>query len=596
METMGNLRRTHYSVALSEKNVGEQVTVAGYVAKVRDLGAVVFCDVRDTQGVVQLNFGDDCDAQTLEKAKMLRTEFVVMAKGEVVLREKANPNIPTGMIEIKVGELKILSKAETTPFEIKDDINVKDELKLKYRYLDLRRSKMHEGLVVRHKVVRAVREYFDRNDFIEIETPVLMKSTPEGARDYVVPSRVQPGKFFALPQSPQIYKQLLMLSGYDRYVQIARCFRDEDLRADRQPEFTQIDVEMAYVDEIDVQTMNEGMVKHVFKEILGVDVQTPFPRMPYEEAMNRYGVDKPDTRFGLELVDLTECVKDAEFVVFKSAIEGGGSVRCINAKGLADKLTRKEIDKLVEVVKTYGAKGLAYTRLTADAETSSYEKFLTPEQVEAVRAKAEAEKGDVILVVASDDMDVVYASLGALRLHIAKKFELFNPDQFNFLWVTNFPLFEYDKEEQRFVAKHHPFTMPKEEDIPYIDTDPGRCCAKAYDMVLNGVELGGGSIRITNPELQHKMFKTLGFTEERISENFGFLVEAYKYGAPPHGGMAYGLDRLCMLMAHKDSIRDVIAFPKVQNSGEIMSGCPDYIEPKQMDELYIASTVEETEG
>ena len=555
----------------------------------------MFCDVRDTKGVVQLNFGDDCAAETLEKAKMLRTEFVVMAKGEVVLREKANPNIPTGKIEIKVGELKILSKAETTPIEIKDDINVKDELKLKYRYLDLRRSKMHDGLIVRHKVVRAVRDYFDRNDFIEIETPVLMKSTPEGARDYVVPSRVQPGKFFALPQSPQIYKQLLMLSGYDRYVQIARCFRDEDLRADRQPEFTQIDVEMAYVDEIDVQTMNEGMVKHVFKEILGVDVQTPFPRMPYEEAMNRYGVDKPDTRFGLELVDLTECVKDAEFVVFKSAIEGGGSVRCINAKGLADKLTRKEIDKLVEVVKTYGAKGLAYTRLTADAETSSFEKFLTAEQIAAVRAKAEAEKGDVILVVASDDMDVVYAALGALRLHIAKKFELFDPEQFNFLWVTNFPLFEYDKEEQRFVAKHHPFTMPKDEDIPYIDTDPGRCCAKAYDMVLNGVELGGGSIRITNPELQHKMFKTLGFTEERISENFGFLVEAYKYGAPPHGGMAYGLDRLCMLMAHKDSIRDVIAFPKVQNSGEIMSGCPDYIEDKQMNELYIASTVEKTE-
>ena len=595
METMGNLRRTHYSVALSEANVGEEVTVAGYVAKVRDLGAVVFCDVRDTKGVVQLNFGDDCSAETLEKAKMLRTEFVVMAKGEVVLREKANPNIPTGKIEIKVGELKILSKAETTPFEIKDDINVKDELKLKYRYLDLRRSKMHDGLVVRHKVVRAVRDYFDRNDFIEIETPVLMKSTPEGARDYVVPSRVQPGKFFALPQSPQIYKQLLMLSGYDRYVQIARCFRDEDLRADRQPEFTQIDVEMAYVDEIDVQTMNEGMVKHVFKEILGVDVQTPFPRMPYEEAMNRYGVDKPDTRFGLELVDLTDAVKEAEFVVFKSAIEGGGSVRCINAKGLADKLTRKEIDKLVEVVKTYGAKGLAYTRLTQDAETSSFEKFLTAEQIAAVREKAQAEKGDVILVVASDDMDVVYASLGALRLHIAKKFELFDPEQFNFLWVTNFPLFEYDKEEQRFVAKHHPFTMPKEEDIPYIDTDPGRCCAKAYDMVLNGVELGGGSIRITNPELQHKMFKTLGFTEERISENFGFLVEAYKYGAPPHGGMAYGLDRLCMLMAHKDSIRDVIAFPKVQNSGEIMSGCPDYIEEKQMNELYIASTVESEE-
>ncbi len=595
METMGNLRRTHYSVALSETNVGQQVTVAGYVSKVRDLGAVVFCDVRDTKGVVQLNFGNDCNAETLEKAKMLRTEFVIMAKGQVVLREKANPNIPTGSIEIKVEELKILSKAETTPFEIKDDINVKDELKLKYRYLDLRRSKMHDGLIVRHKVVRAVREYFDKNDFIEIETPILMKSTPEGARDYVVPSRVQPGKFFALPQSPQIYKQLLMLSGYDRYVQIARCFRDEDLRADRQPEFTQIDVEMAYVDEIDVQTMNEGMVKHVFKEILGVDVKTPFLRMPYKEAMDRFGVDKPDTRFGLELIDLTEQVKDSDFVVFKSAIEGGGSVRCINAKGLADKLTRKEIDKLVEVVKTYGAKGLAYTRLTADAETSSFEKFLTPEQVEAVRAKAEAEKGDVILVVASDDMDVVYASLGALRLHIAKKFELFDPNQFNFLWVTDFPLFEYDKEEQRFVAKHHPFTMPKEEDIPYIDTDPGRCCAKAYDMVLNGVELGGGSIRITNPDLQNRMFKTLGFTEERINENFGFLVEAYKYGAPPHGGMAYGLDRLCMLMAHKDSIRDVIAFPKVQNSGEIMSGCPDYIEPKQMDELYIESTADKEE-
>ena len=592
METMGNLRRTHYSVALSEANVGEEVTVAGYVAKVRDLGAVVFCDVRDTKGVVQLNFGDDCDEQTLEKAKMLRTEFVVMAKGQIVLREKANPNIPTGKIEMKVNELKILSKAETTPFEIKDDINVKDELKLKYRYLDLRRSKMHDGLVVRHKVVRAVRDYFDKNDFIEIETPCLMKSTPEGARDYVVPSRVQPGKFFALPQSPQIYKQLLMLSGYDRYMQIARCFRDEDLRADRQPEFTQIDVEMAYVDEVDVQSMNEGMVKHVFKEIMGVDVATPFPRMPYEEAMNRYGVDKPDTRFGLELVDLTDCVKEAEFVVFKSAIEGGGSVRCINAKGLADKLTRKEIDKLVEVVKTYGAKGLAYTRLTADAETSSFEKFLTEEQVAAVRTKAEAEKGDVILVVASDDMDVVYASLGALRLHLAKKFELFDPNQFNFLWVTDFPLFEYDKEEQRYVAKHHPFTMPKDSDIPYIDTDPGRCCAKAYDMVLNGVELGGGSIRITNPELQHKMFKTLGFTEERISENFGFLVEAYKYGAPPHGGMAYGLDRLCMLMAGADSLRDVIAFPKVQNSGELMSGAPDYIEQKQKDELYIASTVD----
>ncbi len=593
MESMGNLRRTHYSTALNQTSVGQQVTVAGYVAKVRDLGAVVFCDVRDTKGVIQLNFGTDCDDATLEKAKILRTEFVIMAQGEVVLREKSNPNIPTGMIEIKVSELRILSKSETTPFEIKDDINVKDELRLKYRYLDLRRSKMNEGLVVRHKIVREVRNYFDENDFIEIETPVLMKSTPEGARDYVVPSRVQPGKFFALPQSPQLYKQLLMLSGYDRYIQIARCFRDEDLRADRQPEFTQIDVEMAYVDEIDVQTMNEGLVKRVFKNILGVDVQTPFPRMKYSEAMDRFGVDKPDTRFGLELVDITQAVKNTDFVVFKSAIEGGGSVRCINAKGLADKLTRKEIDKLTEVVKTYGAKGLAYTRLTADNETSSFEKFLTAEEISAVRALAQAEKGDVILVVASDNMDVVYASLGALRLDIAKKFNLYDPKQFNFLWVTDFPLFEYDEEEHRLVAKHHPFTMPKEEDIQYLETDPARCHAKAYDMILNGVELGGGSIRITNPELQQKMFKTLGFTEERIQESFGFLVEAYRYGAPPHGGMAYGLDRLCMLMAGKDSIRDVIAFPKVQNSGELMSGCPDFIEQKQLDELYISSTVEE---
>ncbi len=595
METMGNLRRTHYSTALNQTNVGQQVTVAGYVAKVRDLGAVVFCDVRDTKGVIQLNFGTDCDEVTLEKAKMLRTEFVIMAQGEVVLREKSNPNIPTGMIEIKVSELKILSKAETTPFEIKDDINVKDELKLKYRYLDLRRSKMNEGLVVRHKIVREVRNYFDENDFIEIETPMLMKSTPEGARDYIVPSRVQPGKFFALPQSPQIYKQLLMLSGYDRYMQIARCFRDEDLRADRQPEFTQIDVEMAYVDEVDVQTMNEGLVKRVFKNILNVDVETPFPRMKYSEAMNRFGVDKPDTRFGLELVDITDAVKNTDFVVFKSAIEGNGSVRCINAKGLADKLTRKEIDKLTEVVKTYGAKGLAYTRLTADSETSSFEKFLTEDEISAVRNLAQAEKGDVILVVASDNNDVVYASLGALRLDIAKKFNLYDPNQFNFLWVTDFPLFEYDEEDNRLVAKHHPFTMPKDEDIQYLETDPARCHAKAYDMILNGVELGGGSIRITNPELQQKMFKALGFTEERIQESFGFLVEAYRYGAPPHGGMAYGLDRLCMLMAGKDSIRDVIAFPKVQNSGELMSGCPDFVEQKQLDELYIAPKAVEEE-
>ena len=587
METMGTMRRTHYSTAITTEMVGQEVVVAGYIAKTRDLGAVIFCDVRDTKGIIQINFNDECPAETFEKAKTLRSEYVVMAKGVVALRESPNDNIPTGKIEIKVNELKILSKAETTPFEIKDDNNVKDDLRLKYRYLDLRRSVAHDGLIVRHKLAKIARDYFDENDFVEIETPILVKSTPEGARDYIVPSRVQPNKFFALPQSPQLYKQLLMLSGFDRYMQIARCFRDEDLRADRQPEFTLIDLEMAYVDEIDIQTINEGFIKRAFKEVLDVDVQTPFMRMTYKDAMENYGSDKPDTRFDMKLCDLTECVKDAEFVVFKNAIAAGGSVRCIVAKGLADKLTRKEIDKLTDVVKTYGAKGLAYTRMTSENTTSSFEKFLTEEEIAAIREKSGAEKGDVILVVASDENDVVFAALGALRLAIAKKFELFDPNRFNFLWVTDFPLFEFDKEENRYVAVHHPFTMPKEEDIDKIESDPGACRAKAYDMVLNGVELGGGSIRISNPELQRKMFKVLGFTEERMQNSFGFLIEAYKYGAPPHGGMAYGFDRLCMLMGRKESIRDVIAFPKVQNASELMTGSPDIVEQKQLDELYI---------
>ncbi len=587
MDTMGTMRRTHYSTALTTEMVGQEVVVAGYIAKSRDLGAVIFCDVRDTKGIIQINFNDECSAETFEKAKTLRTEYVIMAKGVVALRESPNDNIPTGKIEVKVNELKVLSKAETTPFEIKDDINVKDDLRLKYRYLDLRRSTAHEGLIVRHRLAKIARDYFDENDFVEIETPILVKSTPEGARDYIVPSRVQPNRFFALPQSPQLYKQLLMLSGYDRYMQIARCFRDEDLRADRQPEFTQIDIEMAYVDEIDIQTINEGFIKRAFKEVLDVDVQTPFMRMTYKDAMENYGVDKPDTRFEMKLCDITECVKNTEFVVFKNAISAGGSVRCIVAKGLADKLTRKEIDKMTDVVKTYGAKGLAYTRMTAENITSSFEKFLTEEEIKAIREKTGAITGDVIMVVASEDNDVVFASLGALRLAVAKKFELYDPNKFNFLWVTDFPLFEYDKEEKRYVAVHHPFTMPKEEDIDKIESDPGSCRAKAYDMVLNGVELGGGSIRISNPELQQKMFKTLGFTEERMQDSFGFLIEAYKYGAPPHGGMAYGFDRLCMLMGKKESIRDVIAFPKVQNASELMTGCPDVVEQKQLDELYI---------
>ena len=587
MELMGNMRRTHYSTRVTEEMVGQEVVVAGFIAKSRDLGAVIFCDVRDTKGIIQLNFNDECPRETFEKAKLLRTEYVVMAKGVVALRESPNNNIPTGKIEILVKEMKLLSKADTTPFEIKDNVNVNDELRLKYRYLDLRRSTVHEGLLLRHRLAKIARDYFDANDFVEIETPILVKSTPEGARDYVVPSRVHPNKFFALPQSPQLYKQLLMLSDFDRYVQIARCFRDEDLRADRQPEFTQIDVEMAYVDETDIQTMNEGFIKKAFKEVLGVDVPTPFPRMTYQDAMDFYGSDKPDTRFDMKLCDLTECVKNTEFAVFKGAIENGGSVRCIVAKGLADKLTRKEIDKLTDVVKTYGAKGLAFTRMTADATTSSFEKFLTAEEIAVLHAKCGAETGDVILVIASEENSVVYAALGALRLAIAKKYELFDPDQFNFLWVTDFPLFEFDKEEQRYVAVHHPFTMPKDEDIDKVETDPGACRAKAYDMVLNGVELGGGSIRINNPELQQRMFKILGFTEERMQSSFGFLIEAYKYGAPPHGGMAYGFDRLCMLMYKTDSIRDVIAFPKVQNASELMTNCPDTIEQKQLDELYL---------
>lgn len=587
MDSMGTMRRTHYSTAISTEMVGQEVVVAGYIAKSRDLGAVIFCDVRDTKGIIQINFNDKCPSEVFEKAKTLRSEYVVMVKGVVALRESANNNIPTGKVEILANELKLLSKAETTPFEIKDDVNVKDDLRLKYRYLDLRREKTHEGLVIRHKLAKIARDYFDENDFIEIETPILVKSTPEGARDYIVPSRVQPNRFFALPQSPQLYKQLLMLSGFDRYMQIARCFRDEDLRADRQPEFTQIDIEMAYVDEIDIQTINEGFIKRAFKEILDVDVQTPFIRMPYKEAMENYGSDKPDTRFDMKLCDLTDCVENTEFAVFKNAITAGGSVRCIVAKDLADKLTRKEIDKLTDVVKTYGAKGLAYTRILPESTTSSFEKFLTEEEIKAIREKSGATTNDVILVVASDENDVVFASLGALRLAIAKKYELYDPKRFNFLWVTDFPLFEFSKEENRYVAVHHPFTMPKEEDIDKIESDPGACHAKAYDMVLNGVELGGGSIRISNPELQQRMFRVLGFTEERMQNSFGFLIEAYKYGAPPHGGMAYGFDRLCMLMGRKDSIRDVIAFPKVQNASELMTGCPDVVEQKQLDELYI---------
>ena len=595
METMGNLRRTHYCGTLRARDAGTQMTVAGSIAKCRDKGGVIFADLRDTTGILQLIFDDSTDRAVFEKASGLKSEYVVIAAGTLREREAKTDKIPTGEVELFVTELRVLSGAQTTPFEVRDGINVNDQLRLKYRYLDLRRPSMHEPIVVRSKIAKVVRDYYDEQHFVEIETPMLIKSTPEGARDYLVPSRVQPGHFYALPQSPQLYKQILMLSGFDRYYQIVRCFRDEDLRADRQPEFTQIDMEMSFVTEDDVMAMNEGLVKRVFREVLGVDVETPFRRMPYSEAMARYGSDKPDTRFGLELQDVTDVLRESGCAVFKSAVEAGGSVRLINAKGLAGALTRKEIDKLVDVAKTYGAKGLAYTRLTADSVTSSFEKFLSEEEKAALHKAAGAETGDVLLVVADAKNSTVFAALGALRLAVANKCGLIDPDKFNFLWVTDFPFFEYSEEEGRWMAMHHPFTMPRAEDLDKVESDPGSVRALAYDMVLNGCELGGGSIRINDPAVQDRMLKALGFSEERARESFGFLMDAYQYGAPPHGGMAFGFDRMVMLMLKRDSIRDVIAFPKVQNAGEPMSGCPETVEEKQLRELSIAYAPIETE-
>ena len=595
METMGNLRRTHYCGTLRARDAGTQMTVAGSIAKCRDKGGVIFADLRDTTGILQLIFDDSTDRAVFEKASGLKSEYVVIAAGTLREREAKTDKIPTGEVELFVTELRVLSGAQTTPFEVRDGINVNDQLRLKYRYLDLRRPSMHEPIVVRSKIAKVVRDYYDEQHFVEIETPMLIKSTPEGARDYLVPSRVQPGHFYALPQSPQLYKQILMLSGFDRYYQIVRCFRDEDLRADRQPEFTQIDMEMSFVTEDDVMAMNEGLVKRVFREVLGVDVETPFRRMPYSEAMARYGSDKPDTRFGLELQDVTDVLRESGFAVFKSAVEAGGSVRLINAKGLAGALTRKEIDKLVDVAKTYGAKGLAYTRLTADSVTSSFEKFLSEEEKAALHKAAGAETGDVLLVVADAKNSTVFAALGALRLAVANKCGLIDPDKFNFLWVTDFPFFEYSEEEGRWMAMHHPFTMPRAEDLDKVESDPGSVRALAYDMVLNGCELGGGSIRINDPAVQDRMLKALGFSEERARESFGFLMDAYQYGAPPHGGMAFGFDRMVMLMLKRDSIRDVIAFPKVQNAGEPMSGYPETVEEKQLRELSIAYAPIETE-
>lgn len=581
------MKRTCYCAELSKADIGKEVTVMGWAGKVRDLGSLKFIDLRDRSGIVQL-FADDSSPEIAEKAASVKLEYVLAAKGIVQKRGGAvNENIPTGEIEVKITELRILAKADTTPFVVEDDVKAKDELRLKYRYLDLRRPSMQKQLIDRHKITRIAREYYDENGFIEIETPYLIKSTPEGARDYLVPSRVHKGCFYALPQSPQLYKQLLMLSGMDRYMQIVRCFRDEDLRADRQPEFTQLDLEMSFVSEDDVMTINEGFLKKLMHEHKGIDIETPFPRMTWQEAMDRYGSDKPDTRFGMELCDITDCVRDMDFVVFKSAIETGGSVRAINTEGHS--FSRKEIDHLTEFVKTYKAKGLVYITFGEEGVKSSASKFLTDDVLAKIKEKTGAKTGDTLFIVA-DKNKIVYDALGALRCEVGRRAGVIDKDKFNFLWVTEFPLLEWSDEDERFYAMHHPFTAPMDEDIEYIESDPGRVRARAYDIVLNGVELGGGSIRINNSELQDRMFRCLGFTEEEAQVRFGFLINAFRFGAPPHGGMAYGLDRLCMLIQGLDNIRDVIAFPKVQNASELMSNAPDGVDPAQLKELHIAIT------
>lgn len=585
MDRMENLRRTHYCAEIPLTPC--EVVVGGFAQKVRNLGNLIFIDLRDRTGIVQLAFGDDTDPAVFEKAASVRNEYVLMAKGMVAPRESVNAEIRTGTVEIRVTELKILSKAQTAPFEITNSEKVNDELKLKYRYLDLRTQKLAKNIMMRHDIARVTREYFYENGFLEIETPMMIRSTPEGARDYLVPSRIHAGKFYALPQSPQIYKQLLMVAGFDRYIQLARCFRDEDLRADRQPEFTQIDMEMSFVDVEDILEVGEGLMKRLFKEIKGIEIQTPIPRLTFADAMNRYGSDKPDTRFGMEIANISEAVKDVDFVVFKTALEAGGSVRAIVVKNGASVYTRKEIDKLTEHAKGIGAKGLAYVRWLDDAPSCSFGKFLRDGELEAILRAAGAEKGDVVLIAADKDK-VVLPVLGALRLIAAKKMDIIPKDKYNLLWIVEFPFFEYNDETGHWDAMHHPFTMPLDECLDYIDSDPANVRAKCYDLVLNGTELCSGSMRITDCELQNHMFRLLGLTDEEIEAKFGFLVEAYKYGAPPHGGLGLGLDRLSMIFAGADNLRDVLAFPKVQNASELMSSCPARVDDIQLSDLHIA--------
>ncbi len=596
-ESMKGLKRSHRCTEVSNKNIGQTVTVMGWVQKRRNLGSLIFIDLRDRSGLLQVVFDVDKAGQdNFDKAGTLRSEYVVAITGEVAAREGAvNPNMQTGDIEIKAQDLRILSESLTPPFPIEDGINTKDELRLKYRYLDLRRPELQKNMMLRSRLTTLVRQFLSEEGFLEIETPTLCKSTPEGARDYLVPSRVHPGSFYALPQSPQLYKQLLMCSGYDRYFQIARCYRDEDLRADRQPEFTQIDMELSFVDIDDVIDYNERMLAFLFKECIGVDVPLPIQRMTWQEAMDRFGSDKPDVRFGMELKDISDVVADSEFAVFKGALANGGTVRGINAKGQGA-MPRKKIDALVDFAKGYGAKGLAYLSINPDGTyKSSFAKFMKPEELDGIVARLEGEPGDLLLF-AADKKSLVWNVLGALRLELAKQLDLLKKDEYKFLWITEFPLLEYSEEEDRFVAMHHPFTMPMEEDLPYLESDPGRVRAKAYDITLNGNEIGGGSIRIYQSDVQERMFEALGFTKESAHERFGFLLDAFQYGVPPHGGLAYGLDRLVMLMAQVDSIRDVIAFPKVKDASCLMTQAPGLVDEKQLEELSIAVVSQEEEA
>ena len=591
---MQGVKRSHRCAELSKVNIGETVTVMGWVQKNRNKGGIVFVDLRDRSGLLQLIFENgSVSEEDFEKAGKLRSEFVIAAVGTVEARSGAvNENLATGEIEIRVKELRILSESETPPFPIEENSKTKEELRLKYRVLDLRRPDLQRNLMMRSKAATLTRQFLAEEGFLEIETPMLIKSTPEGARDYLVPSRVHPGNFYALPQSPQIFKQLLMCAGYDRYFQIVKCFRDEDLRADRQPEFTQIDMELSFVDVDDVIDVNERLLAKMFKEILGIEVSLPIQRMTWQEAMDRFGSDKPDIRFGMELTDVSEVVKDCEFVVFKNALENGGSVRGINAKGQGA-MPRKKIDKLVDLAKDFGAKGLAYVAIQEDGTIkSSFAKFMSEEEMAALVKAMDGENGDLLLF-AADKNQVVWDVLGNLRLEIARQLELLDKNEYKFLWITEFPLLEWNEEAGRYTAMHHPFTMPMEEDLHLIDTDPGKVRAKAYDIVLNGTEIGGGSVRIFNQEIQSKMFEVLGFTKEQAQEQFGFLLNAFKYGVPPHAGLAYGLDRLVMLMAKEDSIRDVIAFPKVKDASDLMTEAPSGVDQKQLDELCLAITKKE---